>query len=74
MEYEVISRFYDRDRRLYVDPGAPCPPIDEATAARLVRAGCLMPAQAPPAEPKPPRAKARRKKEPTPEPPADGGE
>lgn len=74
MDYEVISRFYDRDRGLYIDPGAPCPPLDEATAARLVRAGCLVAVEAPSPEPKLPRAKNQRKKQTPPEPPADGGE
>ena len=41
MRYEVISRFFDRARGVYVDPGAPCPSLDRATAARLVAAKCL---------------------------------
>ena len=46
MGYEVVSRFYDRDRDRYVDPGQPCPALSEETAARLVRAGCLVAAPA----------------------------
>lgn len=63
MGYEVVSRFYDRAADRYVAPGAPCPPLDPETAARLVRAGCLVevpdpaPADAPPA-PQPPRRKS----------------
>ncbi len=62
MGYEVVSRFYDRAADRYVSPGAPCPPLDSDTAARLVRAGCLVevadpaPAEDAPAAP-PPRRK-----------------
>ncbi len=41
MGYEVISRFYDRAQDRYVDPGAPCPPLDTKTATRLIHAGCI---------------------------------
>ena len=42
MGYQVVSRFFDRARDTYVDPGAPCPDLDPETAARLVRAKCLV--------------------------------
>ena len=61
MGYQVVSRFFDRARNTYVDPGTPCPDIDPETAARLVRAKCLVevPDAAPPgASPRAPRKKA----------------
>ncbi len=61
MGYQVVSRFFDRDRGVYVDPGAPCPDLDATTAARLVRANCVVevPDGAPPAAiPRAPRKKA----------------
>jgi hypothetical protein len=42
MGYEVVSRFFDRARNVYVDPGEPCPDLDPAEAKRLVGAGCLI--------------------------------
>ena len=81
MEYEVVSRFYDRARDAYVDPGAPCPPLDARTVDRLVRAGCIVPIEAVPPASEPRRGKAGRAKapidppvSPSPEPPspADG--
>lgn len=42
MGYRVVSRFFDRARKVYVDPGAPCPDLDAAEAKRLVAAGCLV--------------------------------
>ena len=63
MDYEVVSRFYDRAADRYIAPGAPCPPLDPETAARRVRAGCLVavPDPAPPMDdppaPQPPRRK-----------------
>ena len=41
MHYEVISRFFDRERGVYVDAGSPCPRISRRTADRLLRAGCI---------------------------------
>lgn len=63
MGYEVISRFYDRAADRYVAPGAPCPPLDPDTAARLVRAGCLVavPNPAPPMDDPPAPQPLRRK-------------
>lgn len=62
IRHEVVQRFYARVHDRYVDPGAPCPELDDETIARLVRAGCLRPvAEASPA-PAP---------EPTPEPPGE---
>jgi hypothetical protein len=58
MRYEVISRFFDRARGVYVDPGTPCPPLDAATAARLVGAKCLV--EAPEDEPVLPRLRRTR--------------
>jgi len=62
MGYEVVSRFYDRAADRYVAPGAPCPPLDPETAARLVRAGCLVEVPDPAPDdgarpPQPPRRK-----------------
>ncbi len=62
MGYEVISRFYDRERSVYVDPGAPCPPLDAATATRLVRAGCLAEVTETVPAAKPKRTKSTRTK------------
>jgi hypothetical protein len=42
MSYRVVSRFFDRARKVYVDPGAPCPDLDAVEAKRLVAAGCLV--------------------------------
>lgn len=60
MGFQVVSRFFDRARGTYVDPGTPCPDLDPVTAARLVRAKCLVegPDFAPPAA----TARASRKK------------
>ena len=61
MGFQVVSRFFDRARDTYVDPGAPCPDLDAETVARLVRAKCLVevPDAAPPgASPRTPRKKA----------------
>jgi hypothetical protein len=61
MGYQVVSRFFDYARGVYVDPGAPCPDLDAETVARLVRAKCLVEvpdAAAPSASPRAPRKKA----------------
>jgi hypothetical protein len=42
MGYRVVSRFFDRARQVYVDPGASCPALDAGEAKRLVAAGCLV--------------------------------
>lgn len=42
MGYRVVSRFFDRARKVYIDPGAPCPVLDVAESKRLVAAGCLV--------------------------------
>ena len=42
MGYRVVSRFFDRARKVYVDPGASCPDLDPAEAKRLVGAKCLV--------------------------------
>src|SRR5690606_2107244 len=39
----VISEFVHRATGARVRPGDPCPPLDEETKRRLVRAGCLAP-------------------------------
>ena len=62
MGYEVISRFYDRAQDRYVAPGAPCPPLDAKTAARLVHAGCIAAVKETAPAVKPKRGKATRTK------------
>ena len=42
MGYRVVARFFDRARKVYVDPGAPCPDLDPAESKRLVAAQCLV--------------------------------
>jgi hypothetical protein len=42
MGYRVVSRFFDRARNVYVDPGASCPDLDPVEAKRLVAAQCLV--------------------------------
>ena len=42
MGYRVVSRFFDRARKVYVDPDAPCPVLDAVETKRLVAAGCLV--------------------------------
>ena len=51
MRYEVISRFFDKERGVYVDPGTPCPRLSRREAARLVKAHCLAPLEEAPATP-----------------------
>ena len=73
MGYRVVSRFFDRARQVYVDPGTPCPDLVPEEAARLVRAKCLVEV----ADEPPPPAPARRRREVAPpaeastEPPAE---
>ncbi|MCE9634400.1 MAG: hypothetical protein K8T90_01735 [Planctomycetes bacterium] len=73
MGYRVISRFFDRARNVYVDPGTPCPALDPAEAKRLVAANCLDVVADEPSPAVPPR---RRRDVPaapeTPAPPAAG--
>ena len=42
MGHQVVSRFFDRARQIYVDPGSPCPDLDPETVRRLVAARCLV--------------------------------
>ena len=67
MSYRVISRFFDRARQVYVDPGAPCPDLVPDEAARLVRAKCRVEGGE-----EPPPARRRREFAPPAEPPAPG--
>jgi hypothetical protein len=71
MGYRVVSRFFDRARQVYVDPGASCPHLDPAEAKRLVGANCLVEVadDAPPANP----LRRRRDAPPAPEAPAPTG-
>ena len=55
MGYQVVSRFFDRARNTYVDPGASCPDLAPEEAARLVRAKCLVEVADEPPPPAPPR-------------------
>jgi hypothetical protein len=57
MQYEVISRFFDRERGVYVDVGAPCPRLSRRTTDRLLRARCIAQAEPEPREPKGGRGK-----------------
>lgn len=67
MAYRVVSRFFDKARKAYVDPDAPCPDLAPEEGARLVRAKCLVEI----AE-EPPPARRRRETAPPAEPPAPG--
>lgn len=60
MHYEVISRFFDKERGVYVDPGAACPRLLRRTAERLLRARCIAEVEQDATEktPKSPRGKA----------------
>ena len=73
MGYQVVARFFDRARQVYVDPGETCPALDAATAKRLVAARCLVEVAD---EPSPASAPRRRRDAPaadaTPAPPAAG--
>ncbi len=51
MHYEVISRFLDRERGVYVDPGTPCPRLSRRTATRLVKSRCIAPIEDAPVKP-----------------------
>jgi hypothetical protein len=42
MRYRVISSFRDLKTGLYVSEGAKCPPITAETAARLIKARCIV--------------------------------
>ena len=59
MPYRVVSRFFDRAREVYVDPGAACPALPPDEAARLVAARCLVEV----ADEPPPGPAPRRKRE-----------
>jgi hypothetical protein len=71
MGYRVVSRFFDRARSVYVDPGAPCPVLDAAESKRLVAAGCLVAVEEEPAPTNPLRRRREVATVPAPaEPPA----
>ena len=72
MGYQVVSRFFDRARNTYVDPGAPCPDLPPEEAARLVGAKCLV--EIPDAPAAPAAARAPRKKASPDAPSPDAGE
>lgn len=59
MGYRVVSRFHDRSRGVYVDPGAPCPALLADEATRLVAARCLVEV----ADESPPAPTPRRKRD-----------
>ena len=65
MGYRVISRFFHRDSKVYVDPGQPCPPLSSEDGARLVAAKCVQvaPEGTPPLDPKASRRAAAPPKE-----------